>query len=253
MAEAFCACTVANIEGTRTIALPYGDELNSTLEGLDRRTRVLEHRFNLTPPPPMLDSSWDSLTWRVCRLARLRRGNALTTPLPFQSVATLSLLKSVITSMDAQPQFTWPEKEGLEKREAMGRAVQWLCHYAGQRGFQVESIPFELGPVCSLALNLSLEEEPQLPWHRPYTGASVRPPRAMHPARHPPRSIKQCCGCCSCSCHESRRRGRSASSDGSSRSGRGRYAKWPVFGWVKKLAFWRKKPVADDASSVTTL
>ncbi|KAI2630969.1 hypothetical protein GGR54DRAFT_179017 [Hypoxylon sp. NC1633] len=235
MAEVFCACIISNLEGMHTGGLPIEGELSSTLEALDKRTRRLETSSRITPPPPMLETSWDSLTWRVCRLARRSSGNTLRRSPPLQSVASLPLLRSVIASLNGQSRFDWPEKEDLEEAEVLRKAGQWLCRYAGQRGFQIKNPTFELGPVCSLAMDLSLESEAGFPW---------RPMGPMGPMPHPPPPPfmrKACCGCCSCSCHKD-------SSEDSIRSGRRCNA---FFGWFKKLAFWRKKRVADDASSTS--
>ncbi|XXH04681.1 hypothetical protein Hte_011103 [Hypoxylon texense] len=247
MAEAYCACIIANVEGLKYIPLPPDGELKASLEALDTRARRVESRSNITPPPPMLDASWDSLTWRVCRLARLRTARRILkkTP-PLTDVISLPFLRSLVTTLEAnqrQRSFAWPEKEDVEDKEFLGRVAQWLCHLAGQRGYQVENTTFELKSICSLAIDLSLESECMSPFAR-IPGMAPPPPGARMP---PPRA--GCCNCCSgCQGGGGRPRPVSVSSIASSRSGRG-CAKWKLFGWVKKLAFWRKKRVTDDDAS----
>ncbi|KAI1777887.1 hypothetical protein F4818DRAFT_328324 [Hypoxylon cercidicola] len=242
MAEVYCACIIANVEGLKLIPLPSDSELKPTLEALETRVRRIECRSFITPPPPMLDASWDSLTWRVCRLARLRTGRRILkkTP-PMSEIVSMPFLRSLTTTLEGQRPFAWPEKDGIEDKEFLGRIAQWLCHLAGQRSYQVDNITFELQSICSLAIDLSLETESM---------SQGRPGGFPMPA---PRVIQRagCCNCCTHGCQGNSRgppRAPSVSSVASSRSGRG-CAKWRLFGWVKKLAFWRKKRVTDDDAS----
>ncbi|KAI4869491.1 hypothetical protein F4820DRAFT_11702 [Hypoxylon rubiginosum] len=265
MAEAYCACIIANVEGLKHIPLPSDVELKLTLEALDTRARRVESRSYITPPPPMLDASWDSLTWRVCRLARLRTGRRILKKAPpLSDIVSLPFLRSLMTTLDgfqpqplhplhlqqvqlAQRSFSWPEKDDVEDKEFLGRVAQWLCHIAGLRGFQVENTTFELKSICSLAIDLSLETESGPPFAR---GPGMVPP--MPGARVVPGRVG-CCNCCTHGCQgppgPGRGRAPSVSSVASSRSGRGGCAKWKLFGWVKKLAFWRRKRVTDDDAS----
>ncbi|KAI6090419.1 hypothetical protein F4821DRAFT_30431 [Hypoxylon rubiginosum] len=238
MADVYCACIIANAEGLKLIPLPADGELKLSLESLDARARRIEARSFITPPPPMLEASWDSLTWRVCRLARLRGGRKMLkkTP-PISDIVSMPFLRSLLATMDGQRPFTWPEKEDVEDKEFLGKVAQWLCHFAGQRTYQVDNIAFELKSIVSLAIDLSLETESVSPLAR---GPVYAPP---------PQRFPQTCNCCAV-CRGPLRRVPSVSSLASSRSGRGKCSKW--FGWVKKLAFWRKKRVTDDDASSST-
>ncbi|KAI2613078.1 uncharacterized protein GGS25DRAFT_529514 [Hypoxylon fragiforme] len=227
MAEANCACTIANIEGlhSRMSASPRvaasaaekeKENFDSTLEGLDRRARRLETRLRIAPPPPMLDTSWDSLTWRVWRLARrFSRFRALPRGPPVEPMASLALLRSAVAAIDGgEGSFPWLKEEGSgkekeeekeeekekEKEEQQQRllkvAAQWLCHAAGRRGIRVPSLAFELAPVCALALNLAFEAET--------TTTTTTTGGAPYPARPlcvvPPTTANPCRGC-ACTCH----------------------------------------------------
>ncbi|KAI1378247.1 hypothetical protein F4677DRAFT_388380 [Hypoxylon crocopeplum] len=242
MAEAYCACIIANLEGMNSTLAPQAD-LSSTLDVLDRRTRRLEARSRIAPPPPMLDVSWDSLTFRVCRLSRRITNEPLKQAPPLDDVASLPLLKSVIATINGQSRLPWSEKEDLEEEDLLRRAAQWLCFYAGQRGFQIKKPTFKLGPVCSLALDLALETETGFPIMRTM-GYHPRPPGAAAGPVIGPRAA--CCGCCSCSCHKNPR----SSSPSSVVSIRAR-RKGGLIGWIRKLAFWRRKRITDDGSSTS--
>ncbi|OTA90760.1 hypothetical protein M434DRAFT_363625 [Hypoxylon sp. CO27-5] len=243
MAQVYCACVIANLEGRRLQPLQplkSDTELGYTLEELDRRTRWLESCQRVTSPPPLLDTSWDSLTWRVCRLSRMQAGAVLAKSVPLHNVASLSLLRSAIATIGVESRVIWSEKENLEEKDLLPIAAQWLWRYAGQRGYELKDPSFKLEAVCSLALDLSLEAETFLSGSR-----MVRPPRPhVQPMSLVPR--KSCCGCCSCNCHKTPTRDSSVSSDR-------RRGGWQVFGWVKKLAFWRRRRASDDASSISTL
>ncbi|KAI1134187.1 hypothetical protein F5Y05DRAFT_242853 [Hypoxylon sp. FL0543] len=249
MAQVYCACIISNLEGRRirpSQPARLENELGFTLEALDQRTRWLESRQRITSPPPLLETSWDSLMWRVCRLSRMQPGAVLTKSVPLHNAASLSLLKSAIATIGFESCLPWSDKENLAEKDLLALAAQWLWRYAGQRGYELKDPSFELGAICSLALDLSLEAE-TLP-------GGLRMPGARRPPVQPfvqPLSIvqnrKTCCGCCSCNCHRSRSRSR----DSSVISGR-RRGKWQVFGWVKRLAFWRKRSVADDSSSIAS-
>ncbi|KAK6950073.1 hypothetical protein Daesc_008397 [Daldinia eschscholtzii] len=244
MAEVYCICVIAYMEGRRS--RPRG-ELSSTLEALDKRTRQLETISQVTPPPPFLEITWDSLTWRVCRLSRLLPpAPALKKAPPLGNAASLSLLKCAISAIRVENQIPWLEDEELEEKEFLKLAAQWLYYYAGQRNLDIRKPSFKFEDVCSLALDLSLEAESGLHWNR-------RPiPSPPHPIIYPAINARRsrCCGCCTCNCHRHlrSRRDSSVSSDGSSRerSCRGR---WPVLGWFRKLAFWRRRRIVDDSSS----
>ncbi|KAI0834966.1 hypothetical protein F5Y06DRAFT_146151 [Hypoxylon sp. FL0890] len=246
MAQVYCACVIANLEGRRVQTLqPFQPEggLGFTLEELDKRTRWLESRRRIASPPPLLDTSWDSLTWRVCRLSRIQPGAELTKSVPLHNAASLSLLRSAIATIGVESRLPWSEKENLEEKDLLAIAAQWLWRYAGQRGYELKDPSFELEAVCSLALDLSLEAETLPGGAR--MGVVARPPirPIVQPMSLGPR--KTCCGCCFCSCH----RNPSRDSSVSSVKRRGR---WQVFGWVKRLAFWRNRRTTDDSSSISS-
>ncbi|KAI2618730.1 hypothetical protein GGS26DRAFT_352203 [Hypomontagnella submonticulosa] len=249
MADVYCACVISNIEGMRSanVITPIPADFDSTLEALDSRVRRLEASFRVTPPPPLTDASWDSLTWRVCRLSRSSSGTGLKKAPALGNAASLPLLKSAIATINTQSRVPWPGDDAVGEKQFLGLAAQWLCHYAGQRRVEIKDPSFQLEHVCCLALDLCLETEAGFPRTAPYgrpAGPMGVPP--LPPSIHPK---KACCGCCSCHCHKnSRSRDSSVDSDASSRRGR-----WSAFGWVKKLAFWRKKRVMDDDSSMGTI
>ncbi|KAI1644833.1 uncharacterized protein F4817DRAFT_203523 [Daldinia loculata] len=243
MAEVYCTCVIAYMEGRRP---PPRSELSSTLEALDKRARQLEATSQVTPPPPFLETTWDSLTWRVCRLSRLLPpAKTLKKAPPLGNAASLSLLKGAISTIGVQNQIPWSVDDDLEEKEYIKLAAQWLYFYAGQRNVEIRHPSFKFEDVCSLALDLSLEAESGWAWNR----RPIPPPGLMVPPMVSTQRAR-CCGCCSCSCHRNSRsrRDSSVSSDGSSHrsSHRGR---WPVVGWFKKLAFWRRRRIADDSSS----
>ncbi|KAI0115068.1 hypothetical protein F4814DRAFT_304763 [Daldinia grandis] len=243
MAEVYCICVIAYMEGRRTH--PRG-ELSSTLEALDKRARKLEATSQVTPPPPFLETTWDSLTWRVCRLSRLLPpAKALRKAPPLGNAASLSLLKGAISTIGVQNQMPWPVDDDLEEKEFLKLAAQCLYFYAGQRNVEIRDPSFKFEDVCSLALDLSLEAESGYPWNR----RPIAPPGFAAPPMFNAQRAR-CCGCCSCSCHRNprSRRDSSVSSDGSSHQS-SRRGRWPVLGWFKKLAFWRRRRIVDDSSS----
>ncbi|KAI0180456.1 hypothetical protein GGR52DRAFT_245114 [Hypoxylon sp. FL1284] len=257
MAEAYCACLIANVEGLKCMPLPADGELKPTLEALDGRVRVLEIRSCVTPPPPMLDVTWDSLTWRVCRLVRsarsgrvMREWSVKKRP-PLSDATSVTFLRNVVRSLDARRPFPWPPERADDKGSAVDdkdflcRMTQWLCHLAGQRGFQVDTCTFEPGAACALAVDLAMETE---------SGPSFYP---SLPPPHPPRGAgpSPYCGCC---CGRARRpRAPSVSSWAAESDRCGNCSGWRPFGWLRKLAFWRRKRPAyndsDDDSLADTL
>ncbi|KAI1393454.1 uncharacterized protein F4822DRAFT_13649 [Hypoxylon trugodes] len=252
MAEIYCACIISNLEGKWLVRplVQFETELSTSLEVLDRRTRRLEAHVHVAPPPPLLETSWDSLTWRVCRLSRMSAGLMLRQAPPLSSAATMPLMMSAISSIGPQSQLAWPGREGMEDKELLRLAAQWLWCFAGQRGFEIKNPSYEFENVCSLALDLSLEAEPTYPGrprlgvHRPQT---LPPGVRVIPAPPPRRST--CCHCCTRrNCNGSSRRDSSVSSDGSSI----RRRKPSLYGWVKKLAFWRRNRIDDDSSSTSS-
>ncbi|KAI1661703.1 hypothetical protein F4813DRAFT_385381 [Daldinia decipiens] len=243
MAEVYCTCVIAYMEGRRP---PPRSEMSSTLEALDKRARQLEATSQVTPPPPFTETTWDSLTWRVCRLSRLLPpAKALKKAPPLGNAASLSLLKGAISTISVQNQIPWSVDDDLEEKEYIKLAAQWLYFYAGQRNVEIRHPSFKFENVCSLALDLSLEAESGYPWNR----RPIPPPGLMAPPMFNTQRAR-CCGCCSCSCHRNSRsrRDSSVSSDGSSHRS-SRRGRWPVLGWFKRLAFWRRRRIADDSSS----
>ncbi|KAL7626285.1 hypothetical protein AAE478_003055 [Parahypoxylon ruwenzoriense] len=250
MAKAYCAYVISNLEGLKALSLPTGDDLDLTETAIDRRVRRLESLYLVSPPPPMLEPSWDSLMWRVCRLAcKTPPGVVLQKAPRLYTGASLSLLKCLVASMEAQDRLVWPEKEDLEEEALLSLVGQWLLHFAGQRRFYIrKEIKLELEDLCSLALDLSLEAE-----HRPYPPGrhlGLMPPRTVTTSSYGPKAA--CCGCCSCYCHNSKsRRDSSVDSYNSLHKRRQWNTRWQIAGWFKKLAFWRKKRAVDDASSTS--
>ncbi|CAJ2509869.1 Uu.00g057690.m01.CDS01 [Anthostomella pinea] len=252
-AESYCANFIANLEGWKGIELPKDDGLLATLEALDRRMRALEAMDRITPPPPMLEPSWDSLTWRVCRLANRWPGRPINTVTPPFIQPSLPLLKSAIAGIVGPKPMSWPEKEDLEEKEVISRATQWLCHTAGGRVIKA-CTSFNLAGACALALDLSLEVEA-----RPGMPLVRRPPGPVGPPIRPPiikGPKKSCCGCCVCSCHgkeqkktDSKRVSAWLTGNSKSKKSHGSCGSSRVAGWFKKLAFWRRTSRCYDTDS----
>ncbi|KAI5928602.1 hypothetical protein F4810DRAFT_12307 [Camillea tinctor] len=251
MAQSFCACAIANFEGLRRIDLPTGDRLKVTLEELDSRVRRLESIDGIARPPPMQEPSWDTLTWRISRLPRSFPEVSVPNRVPSYIKTSLPLLKSTTESMQSPVPIAWPDESKLGEKEVLSQVVQWLCYIAGRRSFRVNSIPFEVGAVCSLALDLSLNSESR-PGH-PFNRCPIPAPRPVPmgpgiPGRsyfHP----------CICPYQKSRLKDDLRSIlDEYNKDCRRRGARWRVASCLKKLAFWRRKPVKDnDASTISTL
>ncbi|KAI1807904.1 hypothetical protein F4811DRAFT_374605 [Daldinia bambusicola] len=245
MAEVYCICVIAYMDGRR--ARPRS-EVSTSLEALDKRTRQLEAISQVTPPPPFVEITWDSLTWRVCRLSRLLPPpvSTLKKAPPLGNAASMSLLKCAIASIRVENQIQWLEDDDIEEKEFLKLAAQYLYYFAGQRHVKSRKPSFKFEDVCSLALDLSLDAEPGARWNR---SSATLPPR---PLLYPPVNVQRsrCCGCCTCTCHRHlrSRRDSSVSSDGSSRRSTC-HGKWRALGWFKKLAFWRRRRIADDSSS----
>ncbi|KAI0603433.1 hypothetical protein F4775DRAFT_32097 [Biscogniauxia sp. FL1348] len=254
MAESYCACAIANFEGLRHIDFPTGNRLRVTLEELDSRVRRLESTDGIARPPPMQEPSWDTLTWRISRLPRPVPETPVPRRVPSYLSTSLALLKSTAEGMPAPvPTIDWPDesKADEDERELLSRVAQWLCYVAGRRSFRVDSVPFEVGAVCSLALDLSLsfESRPGHPLNRrPFPAPGPFPTGSGVPGR-------SYFGPCVCSYQKARLRDdlRSILDEYNRDCGR-RGARWRVTGWFKKLAFWRRRRVdEDDASTVSTL
>ncbi|KAI5868013.1 hypothetical protein GGS23DRAFT_7230 [Durotheca rogersii] len=255
MAKVYCACVLSSLEGLKGLDLPTGDGLALTEGAIDKRLRQLEPCFFVNPPPPMLEPSWDSLMWRVCRLARKAPQGPILQKAPrLRGMASLSLLRCVVGAIDAPARFAWPEKEAdMEEEVLLGLVGQWLFHAAGQRRFYIKEYKTELEDLCFLALDLSLESEltphrfVNIPGRYPGHVPGLLPPPPLGPRA-------ACCGCCSCYCHKNGRprRGSGLGSSITSYSACRRRSRWRFIGWLKKLAFWRKKSTMDDASSTTS-
>ncbi|KAI1467230.1 uncharacterized protein F4812DRAFT_431709 [Daldinia caldariorum] len=244
MAEVYCICVIAYMDGRS--ACP-GSELSTSLEALDKRTRQLEAISQVTPPPPFVEITWDSLTWRVCRLSRLLPPvAALKKAPPLGNAASLSLLKCAIAAIAVENQIPWLEDDDVEEKEFLKLAAQWLYYFAGRRHVEIRKPSLKFEDVCSLALDLSLDAEPGVRWNR---SSVPLPPR---PLLYPPVNAQRsrCCGCCTCACHRhlrSRRDSSVSSGDSSRRSTC--HGRWRALGWFRKLAFWRRKRIADDSLS----
>ncbi|KAI1640962.1 hypothetical protein F4809DRAFT_637096 [Biscogniauxia mediterranea] len=255
MAESYCACAIANFEGLRRIDFPTGSRLRVTLEELDGRVRRLESIDGIARPPPMQEPSWDTLTWRISRLPRSVPEMPVPSRVPSYIRTSLPLLKSTAEGMPAPVPMAWPDESRVGERELLGLVVQWLCYVAGRRSFRANSIPFEVGAVCSLALDLSLsfESRPGHPLNRsPLPMPGPIPTGPGVPGR-------SCFGPCACSYEKTRLRDdlRSVLDEYHRDFFRRRGARRRVAGWFKKLAFWRRKRVDDDddddASTISRL
>ncbi|KFA68412.1 hypothetical protein S40285_10011 [Stachybotrys chlorohalonatus IBT 40285] len=258
MSHLTCVGFIANLEGWKKIDLPRDSEATYTLAHVDQRIRRLESSISLTPPPPLLDPTWDSIAWRLCRLRR----RCLLTPAPknldFAGITSLTpepvklsleKVQNIIYSIPYRygPQHVPGPIVDDDDKQAFNSLVQRLCHITGYRSLKVMDIPTTLPELYTLAVEVSIEVETS---HYP-SGLPMPPPfLGTRPGRPGYASRKSCCGCCDCSCH-----GSSDTKSTTTRSetivGTEPFLKRLFrFGWVKRLACWsRKSDVRDDSSS----
>ncbi|KAK2591432.1 hypothetical protein QQS21_010872 [Conoideocrella luteorostrata] len=272
MAELLCAATIASLEGRAKLRFQASDDPKPTcLPSLDRRVRLLEDSARITCPPPMENVSWNGLNWRIWRLRAKQHITMMPVTcikqdpsifqamIPDTSEISLDTIKHVFGSYNVTDlplgSMTWVETDADQDDETnLSLAVQALCYIAGWRGLSFEVIPTNLTDVYVAAVRLSLISE---------TTPLARLPAALPPPGYAGRGYgkKMCCGCCGCQCHSkpapvdilnvrpARRRRASFS------SGRSLPARERTFGraWLRKLCFWRKKPIMDDSSSTSSL
>ncbi|KEY71680.1 hypothetical protein S7711_10640 [Stachybotrys chartarum IBT 7711] len=258
MSQLTCVGFIANLEGWKKIDLPTDAEATYTLAHIDKRIRRLESSTSLTPPPPLLDPTWDSVAWRLCRLRRRCHLTPAPKNLDFAAITSLTpepvklSLEKVQTIIYGIPYRNGPQHfpgpiVDDDDKQAFNSLVQRLCHIAGHRSLKVMNIPTTLPELYTLAVEVSIEME-----NSPYP---LGPPMPVSfPGSRPGRpgyaNRKSCCGCCDCSCHRS--------SDTESITTRSEtivetepfLKRLFRFGWVKRLACWsRKSDVRDDSSS----
>ena len=277
MEELRCAAMVSCLEGMRGVFLGMCDPAKSTtLPAIETRVRSLETNFEITSPPPVTEISWKGVVWRIWRLrSRIRRtnvGNVNTdflsgardfeSMIPNTSAITLGDLKNAIASIKTfSPYPKWPELESDDVKLSVG--LQMICHMIGQKNTNYfQELPVTLAEIYVVAVRLSIQSEN----YAIGNAIPLRMPVVPPPGWLPPKQAKKlCCGGCSCSCHNNtttkptvlvppRRPGRrplsrsssitSSVTDSGKRKGR--------FGWLNKLCFWRKKPVKDDVSIMSS-
>jgi hypothetical protein len=61
------AGVIANLQGI--VRMDLDPAAPMTLTDLDQRVRRLEFSQSISPPPAVLDPTWESLAWRVCRIS----------------------------------------------------------------------------------------------------------------------------------------------------------------------------------------
>jgi hypothetical protein len=282
MSEVFCACFIAHFEGRRGTALPEDLLAASTLPELDRRLRLLEIQASVTASLPTTAPSWDSLAWRIIRLQqKMSRGysNYLTalpkTPLwalvPQKNEMSLETVAAVIEDIAArqslnmiQPQ---PQRNQLQQHstkllvsdeETLDILRQRLCYMLGKARCVLDKPPGDRVAVFVRAVELSLDLENTSGSPPRYVG--MPPPPASW--RNRPTQTKACCGCCSCSCHPKQIRGGPPGGPMppvniidvpyKKRQRQSKIKRFFKFGWMKKLACWRRRVDDDDSSSTTS-
>ncbi|KAK7415953.1 hypothetical protein QQX98_005526 [Neonectria punicea] len=267
-AQINCVAIIAGLEGKNRLILPEDPVSSSSLAELSTRVRRLETQHGITLPPPSLSPTWDSLALRICRVqqkshAKYPRTKVADNSFAFMipdgmdvSVETLQTLCSDLCR-PRPPLFSvaaampWPKCASDE--EMLDVIRQRLCHSAGAHGILVAPIPITRIEIYAqlVALTLKIEEpEPQV---RP-----GMPPVGMGGMRAPGAAKKSCCGCCLCYCHNNVQPGRSVLPRDTGKrwpniiNVQPRRRKSAGFGWLKKLAFWRRSKYDDDWSSTTS-
>lgn len=283
--EIRCASTVATLEGHKKLPFPKDVIASSTLEKLDERVRTLEICFEIHVLPPTTLPTWESLAWRILRLDRKKRGDARFSPpvtkttlgvlFPYdedegeenptdeedptdEDVPTDALEKvaSDLTALTAINPLPSPPKL-VDEEDRVETIRQKVFYIAGLRRCQISRVPTSKRGLYILAAELAINAEATrvAPFtRRPIAGAHIPPPPRFSPVGT---KEKSCCGCCSCYCHPPRHAGvpRGVNIWRRQRGGRrrgGRVRRFLRFGWLKSLACWRKKRVADDSYSSTT-
>ncbi|CAH0003742.1 unnamed protein product [Clonostachys byssicola] len=261
-AHAKCGGAIALLEGRQNIPLPDDIISASTLPDLDKRLRRLEGKFSILPPPAGLDPTWDSLALRLYRVQREDNRTPTLTPAPVRSlpnsfldlvpapsavpIETLQTLCSEIKlvhglSRSSQHGKPWPKYASDD--DALDVVRQRLCHAAGQTPTcRLGSIPYTRSEIYAALVDLTVEPPPRpIPF----------PARGPLPGRPPLSSMKKkaCCGCCACDCHPRKVAADDASSVSSLSRGRGRGG---LFGFLGKLAFWRRPKVMSDKASFSS-
>lgn len=180
-----CAGIIANLEGISSIPLPEQPESKPTLVLLERRARVLEARKNIIPPPPVAETNWESLAWRVCRLSRRsylaaplqqsRNVQALFTALvPDASDVSLEKLRDLVDNVPSrEPKPSWLHGKMVdeEEDEIIYLLFQHLCHVRGQRsnvldiGRLKDLKDLDRAQIYATAVNICLDDEQN---HSPY-------------------------------------------------------------------------------------
>jgi hypothetical protein len=230
---------IANIQGV--VRMDLDPKPAMTLSDLDQRLRRLEESQSITPPPALLDPTWESLAWRLCRLSHdpnfhhtrgpISRGvRELTPTLPFsclittdspsndgddneitsiQSPITLQKASDIVYSIKYTPWL--PKRPGSIQPTApilngpedkdFAHTVQRLLHVAGDRGILIKSVPTTLAQLYALAADVAIDAEASK------VGPGHMPPLGpigrpvRPPPMHPGAITKPCCGCCACTCH----------------------------------------------------
>ena len=264
MEAIYCACVLANIEGQKH-QTPLPDRaLTLTLAALDDRTQKLEGLTKgLLAPPPSTPLTWDSLAWRVARLAA-QAPCVLTLPcIPEVPLSpSTELLDSIVRSLINKSPGIIPQKGDLKRASQLtgdspgddGDAEddektvcddkdadekklniirQRLCFAVGKRNRKIARVPYDLSRTCSLGLHLSLDIEKNLP---PGPVRMPAPPGWNGPPR--PIVVNRRCAC---TCHGKKHRMRPSPSFGR-RVGR-------FFG---KLAFWKRSSGNDSDSDTAS-
>ncbi|KAL2111894.1 hypothetical protein VUR80DRAFT_9105 [Thermomyces stellatus] len=252
MEAIFCACMLANLEGVNNTPPEHESLIVATLSALDIRAQKLEGSTpGLLAPPPTTPLTWNSLAWRVARVANSGRfwiTYHATPKVPLD--ASLDLLDSIVESINIKVPGTIPvsrevngatagdegdgedEKTVCDDNDADGRRLdlirQRLCFAVGRRGMKIGEVSYDLSSTCSLAPYLALDiEKTASPLSRPRKTTAMPPPR-------PPQTIT-ITRRCKCRCNRKKvTLGRR------------------VYGFFTSLAWWKKKRWDDDGSGSDT-
>ncbi|CAH0048108.1 unnamed protein product [Clonostachys solani] len=226
-----CASSIALLEGRASLELP-GDILSaSTLGALDIRLRRVEAFYNVSLPPACQAAAWDTLAYRVFRLIKAYRTfpsfpNSLFSPKHFlelvpdpNSVSSETL--QTLCSDIGYRSYNWTKSLALANPSDELSVYSQICRYYTGKSNQLRivAIPTTRAEIYGLLAVLAVENGPAI--KQPF-GVPVPPPGLGNgvtvvnasPGRKktPKRSILS------------------------------------KFSWMKKLAFWRKRPSDDDSS-----
>lgn len=263
-----CAGIIAGLEGKNYLSLPEDLVSSSCLAELNTRVRRLESHYGITLSPPSLEPTWDSLALRICRIQQKSHAknpkmkptdNSFAFMVPDSLDVSIETLQTLCSDLcrSRPPLFPvaaampWPKCATDE--EMLDVIRQRMCHSAGAHRILVTPIPITRIEIYAQLVGLTLKLEEPAPLVVPGMAGMSRP------GGHQGVMKKACCGCCLCYCHNNVQTGRSVLPPDNRRRFSNiinveppKRKKTYGFGWLKKLAFWRRSRDDDDWSSTTS-